>query len=83
MTDDPCFIACTMVPFVAGSVHWNYGDHVPFRKLAFEKAEMVPQILKRDGAEEFHFYNRTARNYKPFRLTTATYDYKLRVLLLD
>ena len=44
-----------MVPFVAGSVHWNYGDHVPFRKLAFEKAEMVRQILKRDGAEEFHF----------------------------
>ena len=33
MTDDPCFIACTMVPFVAGSVHWNHGDHVPFRKL--------------------------------------------------
>ena len=44
---------------------------------------MVAQILKRDGAEEFHFHNRTARNYKPFCLTTATYDYKLRVLLLD
>ena len=51
--------------------------------ITFEKAEMVAQILKRDGAEEFHFYNYTARNYKPFRLTTATYDYKLRVLLLD
>ena len=35
---------------------------------------MVAQILKRDGAEEFHFYNRTARNYKLLRLTT---DYKL------
>ena len=35
---------------------------------------MVVQILKRDRAEEFHFYNRTARNYKPLRLTT---DYKL------
>ena len=33
---------------------------------------MVAQILKRDRAEEFHFLNRTARNYKPFRLTTAT-----------
>ena len=33
MMDDPCFIACTMVPFGAGSVHWNHGDHVPFRKL--------------------------------------------------
>ena len=41
---------------------------------------MVTEILKRDRAEEFHFDNRTARNYKPFRLTT---DYKLRVLLLD
>ena len=41
---------------------------------------MVAQIRKRDRAEEFHFYNRTARNYKPFRLTT---DYKRRILLLD
>ena len=41
---------------------------------------MVAQILKRDRAEEFYFYNRTAINYKLFRLTT---DYKLRVLLLD
>ena len=41
---------------------------------------MVAQILKRDRAEEFHFYNRTARNNKPFRLTT---DYKRRILLLD
>ena len=46
-----------------------------------EKAQMVAQILKRDRAEEFHFYNCTARNYSPFRLTTATY--KLRVLLHD
>ena len=75
-----------MVPFGAGSVRWNHGDHVPFRKLVgkclitCEKAQMVAQILKRDRAEEFHFYNRTAINYKLFRLTT---DYKLRVLLLD
>ena len=41
---------------------------------------MVGQILKRDRAEEFHFYNRTAINYKLFRVKT---DYKLRVLLLD
>ena len=41
MMDNPCFIACTMVPFVAGSVHWNHGDHVPFRKVVgkFERFE--------------------------------------------